>query len=281
MQKLAIFSTSHKGGVGKTTLAKALLDALRRERRQDGSPLAIAAYDTDPEIGQLARAYGIRGKDGRYDALANNSMPFHGVAMFDARSDPERFVDALDGRPDAIIFDLPGGLVDLKSVLGDIDSLKAEFESEGFQIVVLMSISHVKASAEGVAKTMALWGPGPRFIVAKNLACAGEDDFIFFDGELAHLVGYPSVALASAGGIVMQMPALDPVSFSLLDAEEIPFSKAPEHIEASGHELRGWRARRGHIRKFVESCDRAFAAAGLLPSSNLGKPMTPTQEGRP
>lgn len=263
MRKLAIFCQSPKGGVGKTTIAKCIVDAARRLRRADGTAFAVAAYDTDPANGTLAKAHGIKDAAGAYAPQANSVDPCAGVAMFDARVSPEKFVDALDGKADMVVFDLPGGYVDLREVLGDIDSLKAEFASEGYDIAVVVAISHVQAAALGVAQCILAWGDGVQLVVAKNLAFATSGEFLFFDGELSHVSGVDQLARA-AGAVVMDFPALDPATFALLDAWQIPFSAAPDALNGLGSQLQGWRARRAHIRQFVARADAALANAGLL-----------------
>lgn len=263
MGKLAIFCQSPKGGVGKTTIAKCIVDAARRLRRADGSAFSIAAYDTDPANGQLASAHGIKDAAGAYAPQANAVDPCSGVAMFDARVSPEKFVDALDGKADMVVFDLPGGYVDLSEVLGDVDSLKEEFAAEGYDIAVVVAISHVQAAALGVAQCVAAWGGGVQFVVAKNLAFASAREFLFFDGELAHLTGIDKLA-RDAGAAVMDFPALDPATFALIDAWQIPYSAAAEALNGLGSQLAGWRARRARILQFVAKADASLAAAGLL-----------------
>lgn len=262
MRKKAIFLASAKGGVGKTMTAKALLGHLRKQTRPDGEPLMVAAFDTDPSIGQLARAYGIKGKDGRYDAAANRLKPTKGVAMFDARVDGERIPDAIDAGADIILVDLPGGLVDMSHVFGDTRTFLAEFEREGYEVIFLLVISQIKASAASVLEAMKIWGAGPRYVVVKNLGFAAADQFLFFDGAYRDQAGDPAGALANAGGSVIELPGLDKATFALFDAWETTVEGALDKLEAE--KIEGWRPRRGHLERYLAESDEAFESLRLL-----------------
>ena len=99
-----IFVCSNKGGAGKTTFARALLELLR------GEGYKVAAYDADGRVGQLYQHEGTRDAEGK---LLVQQDPLAGCACFDIREDDERDVllNALSGTPPILLFDLPGGVV--------------------------------------------------------------------------------------------------------------------------------------------------------------------------
>lgn len=66
----AVFVASQKGGPGKSTTARALLDYYRTHA------IGCAAYDADGRVGQLLQYYGERGADGE---LLREQNPSTGV----------------------------------------------------------------------------------------------------------------------------------------------------------------------------------------------------------
>ena len=124
MKKKVIFVASTKGGVGKTLTAMALVEYLRSQKKDDGSPWQVAAYDTDVYGRQLALAYGLREANGDYSKAKNKLNPTKGVAIFDARTDRDSFAETLDSDPDFMVMDLPTGLIDMSHVHGDMAIFK-------------------------------------------------------------------------------------------------------------------------------------------------------------
>ena len=98
--KRVIFVCSQKGGAGKTTFARGLLEALRYEG------ITVAAYDADGAVGQLLQYEGARDRKG---ALLPRQDPRVGCGDFDIRDDDDRdiLLNALADEPPVLLFDLP------------------------------------------------------------------------------------------------------------------------------------------------------------------------------
>lgn len=267
MGKKAIFVMSQKGGVGKSTFARGLLDHLRRYKPNGSdTPAKTIAFDLQPEVNQLGIAYGLKKDNGRaemvYDDAANLSNPFAGVLSLSLREDKdvEMLGEALDYGADILLFDLPGGSIDeMKSVFGTLQKFVGEYRSAGYEIVVAMALSYLAASSAGVAEIMNVWGPSVKYVAVLNLGQAAREDFIFFDGERAERFGYPKERIESSGGLVIEMPAIQQSTFAMVDADGVSFTQAADSDAAIYS-----RTHRVRVRSWLEAMDAQIAKMGLI-----------------
>lgn len=270
-KKKAIFVMSQKGGVGKSTFARGLLDHLRRFHPSGSSaPVRTIAFDLQPEVNQLGFAYGIKKASASgekiYDDAANLSNPFEGVLSLSLRNDKdvEMLGEALDYGADVLLFDMPGGSIDeMKSVFGTLKEFIGEYRSAGYEIVVVMALSYLAASSAGVEEIMAVWGPSATYVAVLNLGQAPREDFVFFDGERAERYGYPKDRIESVGGMVLEMPALQQSTYALVDADGVGFSQAAT-LGTSTYS----RTHRVRIRSWLEQMDAQIAKMGIIDYSN-------------
>ncbi len=263
ISKKAIFVLSQKGGVGKTTCSRALLDYLRHPEDGSAPKATVAAFDGDKNIAQLADAYGIKDKEGKYLRAANETDPISGVALFDARSKKgaETMASALDAGADILLFDLPGGSVgDMKTVFGNMERFLDEYRESGYEIWVIIVINHLFASAKNIRTVIDIWGDSARYVVVKNLGQADDDQFVFFDGPEAERAGDPAALVESVGGRVIRMPALDPDTYAKIDADAIPFFVAADR-EREGRYLRPHPER---ARYFLRDMGKELDSLGIV-----------------
>ncbi|KHK01250.1 nucleotide-binding protein [Desulfovibrio sp. TomC] len=273
----AIFILSQKGGSGKSTFSRALLDHLRRVRG-----LPVAAYDADGQVGQLLQHYGAR--DARGGLLAPQD-PLFGVASFDLRQAAQRgmVLDALDVPAPILLFDFPAGcLGDLGRVVGGgrgMAPLLDAFEAEGVRLTVVVVISNVQASTHNVLAAMEAFGDRVDYVVVKNCFYGQPEDFLFFDGftgadGLAY-GGQAREALARRGGVVFALPALPGREYALCDLYSLGFTEA-----ASYRALR--RSERATLAVFMQDfgqeADRTAPLFGDVPDRPVaGSPRVETR----
>lgn len=236
-KKTAVLTMSHKGGAGKSTFARGLLDHLRRFGLEK-----ILAMDGQPNVGHLSNFYGLKSPqpDGsmKYDPALNREDIFGGVLEFDARStEIKKLGDILDMNPEFILVDMPGGAVQEASRAfgGGLNSFVDVYKDEGFDIVVALAVNNLKASSQSLADIVKAWGTdGIRYAAVRNLGVAERDQFHFFDGHRAAEAGSPAALIKSLGGVVFDMPKLDADTYAYVDAAEVAFSDYAENRQLAG-----------------------------------------------
>ena len=235
--KKAIFTMSYKGGTGKSTFARALLDHLRTFAPN----LNVVAVDGHPKIGHLSKFYGLKDDAGKYSAGLNKANPCKGVLEIDA-SVPRNLIDLVNLlalEPDVLLVDLPSGVVEsLAEAVGDLEGLKQTYREYGYELILALGINHSKASASSIHDVLNVWGDeGVGYVGVLNLGSARRGDFAFYDGD-------PAERLRSAGGKEFLLHELHPDSCSFWEDSERSFREAAD-AAPPGHRLRllNWRAR--------------------------------------
>lgn len=243
--KKAIFTMSHKGGAGKSTFARSVLEHLRTFAPKT----QVVAVDCQPKIGHLANYYGLKGADGAYCPDANLMKPFSGVQVIDI-ANAKNFiglVDVLDLDPEILLVDLPGGAVEsLKAAVGGIDNLKEAYFEAGYELNIAIGVNHLLSSAESIHDILSTWGDdGVRYIPVLNLGVAERDQFVFFDGERAAFAGRPADRLAQLGAKEFLLHSLEADTYALLEAARCPMREAIDADFSRGHQVRAqkWLAR--------------------------------------
>lgn len=239
IQPAVIFTSGHKGGPGKSTFSRGLIDYYRARN------VTTAAYDADASTESLAQYLGLRGADGR---LLASQDPIKGVETFNVRNPDQKtmLLDIVERRAERIVVDLPGGGVeDVAEVLTSTDRFFEVFEDAGVTPIVAIIFSNVKASIASVPGTIQLFGPRPRYVAVKNMAFGPE--FATFDGVYENgQLRYQGAkrALAGVNGDVIEMPKIDPTTYGRLDLYDLSFAdavNAPQLRMTDRERIKLWR----------------------------------------
>ncbi len=178
-KKRLILVSGQKGGVGKSTFCRILLDSLRRRGR------SVAAFDGDGAVGHLLQYYGIK-QNGKLDLT---QPPLVGVSHYDLRDrrGREQLLESLHVDASVLLHDLPAGAlssieeaVDVtgQSAMALVDAAK----QMGYSTTVVIVINTDQASARAVVNTIESFGDKAKYVIVKNLNGCTMDDFIVYDG---------------------------------------------------------------------------------------------------
>jgi hypothetical protein len=223
MSKDLVFIVSQKGGVGKSTFTRGLVEVLRQVRDD------VSAYDADGSVGQLLQYLGSRDEKRNLEAVQDARC---GVGFFDVRSQKQRgqLVNVFDAEPALAIVDLPGGSFnDISEVLGGTRKIVDAAHQQGYRVFVVLVITQVKAGVYAVQQCINSFGPDVHYVVAKNLGFANAEDFVIFDGladdaDGTTRFGKAREALLAAGGEVITLPKVPPLTYGLLDVRDCSFT---------------------------------------------------------
>lgn len=216
----AIVIQALKGGAGKSTIARLLIDLGRARGR------SVSAHDLDTGSGSLVLLY-------------NDQDPIKGViaeSLDDRKS--TRWFDALAGPADDVIYDVPGGRSkDFIKAFGGVRSMIDEVENNGRELVIVTPITHKKDSIPSIQDAWDRW-PQAKHVIIKN-GFFGEhpvDDFPIFEGFLddngAKQYGKYREQADANGSHVIYVPRLDSYADSLADSGNLTFAKAADRSDS-------------------------------------------------
>ncbi|TVR63193.1 MAG: hypothetical protein EA420_08005 [Candidatus Competibacteraceae bacterium] len=276
MNRRAIFVCSQKGGAGKTTFARALVDVLRCEGH------TVAAYDADGHVGQLFQHHGLRDAGG---ALLPGQDPCVGCGFFNIRDDDDRdlLLNALTTAPPLILFDLPGGVVgELGKVLDHGAAPRGlfdEYRDQGYAVTVVVVMTPVQASVRTVQHSIDAFGETVDYVAVLNLAFGDREAFVLFDGCDRDGLRLPTSrgkhALHACGGAIITLPALHPRTYALLDIHNLGFVEAAQD---RGPGARLPAADRARVRRWLHEFDGQLVPARHLLGFAAGDAAAPAPE---
>jgi hypothetical protein len=226
-RRRAVLVVGQKGGTGKSTLARALVDRCRR----DG--ISAAGFDADGSVGQLLQFHGTR-TDGQLDVVQN---PLQGIGYFDLRQERQRdmLLQGIETDAKVVIFDCPGGVLHELARVIDADGMSARglmetYRDQGFNPTVVLVMTPMMASSRAVSQAIKLFGDGIDYVAVRNLAFGAADEFVLFDSyaDAAGKVvgGRGKRMLEERNGIVLNMPALQASTYALIDLYSLTFDAA-------------------------------------------------------
>jgi hypothetical protein len=235
-KRLAIWTFSQKGGIGKTTLER----AMRALARMHGTP--SAAFDGEGPEGQFTQFEGTRNE---FNELLDEKLqtivpqdPLVGCYPFDVKDNRQRdLIVNLAANPyDLVFVDFPGGTLDQLQSIGfgpdGVSEIVEAWTDNGFQVVVVVPIGPLLYSVRSVSKAMDHF-KGANVLVAMMGAFVDfEEDFIQYygyvdsDGEQQHGNTRKRLLSPEEGGREMFVPKLSARTYSLLDARSLSFDAA-------------------------------------------------------
>ena len=213
-----VLVTGGKGGVGKSTFSRGLLDVYLSQG------ITVAAYDGDPDNSQLFRFYQQQGA---------GVVPL----ALDVQGQADRLLDEMEAaKAQVFLIDVAaGGSKTLRDLEDDI-GLVSEAVEMGYGFTVVSVMSRVKDSVNLLRNTLEMTEGLPADHVAvKNLYFGDEDQFELFDESKT------KPRLTERGGVVVEMPKLFDDTYAAIDQANLPFRTAlgvPTRMMPRAHKSR-------------------------------------------
>ncbi|MEN8446388.1 MAG: division plane positioning ATPase MipZ [Cyanobacteria bacterium J06555_13] len=235
--RCVIWVTGGKGGVGKSTFARGLLDILV------DAGVNVAAFDGDPSNAQLFRYYKDVGKGVQRIEL-------------DTKGEADVLLNDMDAqKADIFLVDVAAGgsqaLLDLEDDIG----LISEAMEMGYRFSVVSVMSRIKDSVNLLRASLEMTEDfDVQHVAVKNLYFGDENRFSLFDDSKTE------ARLKEGGGVVVEMPDLFDDTYELLDKLNLPFRSMlndEDFPRAQRSRINRW------LKDFTRGVQKANGALGL------------------
>jgi len=231
--KRLLVITGDKGGTGKSTFARVLVDILLQQG------IKLVAFDSDKRNAQLYRFYN--------QALAS------GVARIDlaTRGGADALINQLEAAQEVILIDLPAGAgEDFERFEQEMDLIQTAKEM-GYRLTVVSVINRVKDCVNSLRTLLDYCGDRVDYVVVKNLFFGTPERFQRFDESKTKTL------FLQHQGVVMHLPDLYDGTTDLLDQQNLTFSEAQQHRDLSLVD-------RTRVKRFLQA-----AATEMSPAASL------------
>ncbi len=206
--KRLLVITGDKGGTGKSTFARVLVDILLQRS------VKLVAFDSDKRNAQLYRFY--------------NQAVESGVHRVDIATPggADALVNQLEADQQVLLIDLPAGAGEsFERFEQEMDLIQTAKEL-GYRITVVSVINRVKDCVNSLRTLLEYCSDRVDYVVVKNLFFGEPEKFQRFDESKTKLL------LLSYHGLVINLPDLPDSTADLIDQKNLTFSAAlqPQHF---------------------------------------------------
>jgi CobQ/CobB/MinD/ParA nucleotide binding domain len=207
--KILILVTGDKGGTGKSTFARGLLDVLLHRG------VKVAAYDGDRRNSQLFRHYrSIEGGVTQLDVMAPGGA--------------DQLLDDMEsGVAPVMLVDLPAGA---GAALEDFEKETGFLEGAtelGYRVSLVSVLSPVRDSVNALRVLMDALGEQANYVAVKNLHFGSDAQFELFNESKV------KQELLRREGLMLSMPKLFAETYSLVDNKSLTFRLASKDLVMS------------------------------------------------
>ena len=235
MKPTLILVGADKGGVGKTTISRALLDYFSRNK------VSSRAFDTENPRGSLNRFY---------PALAE-------IIDLSDVVQQMKVLDTMENSPvRATVVDLKAGnlsySLDLFERIGVLEAARNGVFNLGLIHVVGPSIASLDEIGE-ISKYL----PGLKYLVARN--SINETNFFEWD-DTTHKKYFSAIPKAQE----ITVPKLNEMAYEQVDLAGVTFGNFIANKTAKGENSKYSFVLRGYVRKWCSEIDAEFAHVAML-----------------
>lgn len=235
MKHSVILVGADKGGVGKTTVSRALLDFLERNN------VMARAFDTENPRGTLNRFYPNKAQ---IIDLAN-------VA------DQMKILDTMETAPEGVtVVDLKAG--NLSAALDVFDRIGVlEAAREGMFDLALMHVVGPSIASLDEMNEVAKYTNGINYVVARNFI--NETNFFEWDEKT-----YTKYFARLPNAREIEVPKLNEMAYEQVDLAGVTFSDFVANKTAKGADADFSFVLRGYVRKWMQDIDAEFGELELI-----------------
>jgi hypothetical protein len=219
--KLFVMVCGDKGGTGKSLMARALADRIRREQRD------VLMIDGDGEIGNLFQFYAKLDEQGEpaSDQIQNGVVP---IRFTGPERERDQLLAAVDLSCPLIVADMPAAsLTHLKQFDSDTGFF-TELARSGYRPTLVNVLSPFSASTRTVGEMIELAGKQADYVVAVNQWFGDREDFFMWYGNANNAPSPGKAMLLEFGGIEIALPKLQAGVLVAIDDLMLTFSDARE-----------------------------------------------------
>lgn len=205
--KRMVYTFNEKGGVGKTTCARGLLEIYRKLN------INCLAFDADERSAQLHRYYNT-------DAIPVKKINIFKIGEYDALLN-----DLHDEEPDVVLVDLPGTSGEAFEQMEKELALFEQARILEYRITMVVVMSRTKDSVDALEKLMEYCNERQHdidYVAVLNLFFGEEKKFTrWTNSELKK-------TFEKQGGIQIKMPELYEEMYDFIDRENLTFGQAAD-----------------------------------------------------
>ncbi len=235
MKPTLILVGADKGGVGKTTISRALLDFFARKN------VLTRAFDTENPRGTLKRFYP------SITEIIDLGNVAHQMKVLDTLDTANVPVTLVDFKAGNMSYSL-----DLFERIGVLEAARSGQFNLGLFHVVGPSIASLDEIGE-IAKYL----PGVEYVVARNFI--NETNFFEWD-QTTHRKYFEKIPKAQE----IDVPKLNEMAFEQVDLAGVTFKDFIDNRAADGQPGKFSFVLRGYVRKWCSEIDEEFARVKLI-----------------
>ena len=243
MKPTVIMVGADKGGVGKTTTCRALLDYLARKN------IPARAFDTENPRGTLKRFF-----PGNTEIIDLNSV-----------ADQMKILDTLESASVKVtVVDLKAG--NLSSALDTFDRIgEREAARHGLFDLGLIHVVGPSVASLDEINEISKYIAGMNYVLARNFI--NETNFFEWD-EKTFKKYFANLPDASE----IDIPKLNEMAYEQVDLAGVTFSDFYENRDARGKDANFSFVLRGYVRKWITDLDAEFKSLSLLDKLEVPAP---------
>lgn len=208
--KRLIFIYGDKGGVGKSAVARLLLDIYRFLSKP------CKAIDSDTSNADLYRCYK-RAGDGML-LLPDDEPDAVERVDFTVRGEADYLVDSLGDYKELLLVDLPARSRDaFTNFIQELDLINVAIES-GYRVTIVHVLGKTRSSVSALKEVVELCGDGADYVVVKNLLFGEPHTFTRYDASQIR-----KKVVEQLGGRELNMQEMFWTSWDVIEDNDLPF----------------------------------------------------------